>query len=231
MAVTPWLLLVPITAVATLAMNARAERIRSRALVHTAIDMRRGEDVFVTAVDPDAAMELRVFNLARRLLRVHRGATDRATRQLDHAAVREFGRLAAGWSAFALGYLTGMVLVVREYDAGAIGVGQVVLVLVLLTTVNLQVALVVRYSAALMRTAGAGIVLAWLHEHTFIERHHGRQPPPEQLRKGVTLNQVSFRYAGATTDALSDVSLTLPAGHVVALVVRTGPASPPWCPC
>ncbi|NUT46396.1 MAG: ABC transporter ATP-binding protein [Saccharothrix sp.] len=221
-AVTPWLLLVPLTAVATLAMNARAERLRGRALVRASVDLRRGEDVFATAVDPDAAMELRVFNLAGRLLRVHRAATERATRRLDRAALREFGHLAVGWSAFGLGYLAGMLLVVREHDAGRVGVGQVVLALVLLTTVNLQVALVVRYGAALLRTSGAGVVLAWLQDHALATRHAGRRPPPDRLHRGVTLDKVGFRYRGATTDALSDVSLTLPAGHVVALVGENG---------
>ncbi|ATE54777.1 ATP-binding cassette domain-containing protein [Actinosynnema pretiosum] len=221
-AVTPWLLLVPLTAVLTLAANARAEAVRGRALVRASADLRRAEGVFTTAVDPDAAVELRVYGLARRLLGVHREAAARAARVLDRAALAEFGWLAVGWCAFGAGYLAGMLLVVAEHGAGGVGLGGVVLALVLLTTVNLLVALVVRYSGALLRTAGAGALLVWLQERAHALPWPGSLPPPPRLRDAVELDGVSFRYPGAEADALAEVSLRLPAGRVVALVGENG---------
>ncbi|ORI17679.1 ABC transporter ATP-binding protein [Rhodococcus sp. 1163] len=43
-----------------------------------------------------------------------------------------------------------------------------------------------------------------------------------QLRSDVHLDNVSFRYAGAQTDALTEVNLTIPLGTTVALVGHTG---------
>jgi ABC-type multidrug transport system fused ATPase/permease subunit len=47
-------------------------------------------------------------------------------------------------------------------------------------------------------------------------------PAPTALRDGIVLEHVSFRYAGGAADALSDVSLRLPAGSVVAIVGENG---------
>ncbi|MDV6264154.1 ABC transporter ATP-binding protein [Rhodococcoides yunnanense] len=46
--------------------------------------------------------------------------------------------------------------------------------------------------------------------------------PGGRLRADIDLVDVGFRYAGARSDALSEVSLTIPAGTTVALVGRTG---------
>ncbi len=43
-----------------------------------------------------------------------------------------------------------------------------------------------------------------------------------QLRSDIHLDNVSFRYAGAETDALTEVNLTIPLGTTVALVGQTG---------
>ncbi|WP_241257026.1 ABC transporter ATP-binding protein [Rhodococcus sp. KRD162] len=46
--------------------------------------------------------------------------------------------------------------------------------------------------------------------------------PGGRLRTDIDLVDVGFRYAGSHSDALSEVSLTIPAGTTVALVGRTG---------
>jgi ATP-binding cassette subfamily B protein len=48
------------------------------------------------------------------------------------------------------------------------------------------------------------------------------QPAPHPIRKGIRFEGVTFRYPGATTDALCDVSLEIPAGGRVALVGENG---------
>jgi len=52
--------------------------------------------------------------------------------------------------------------------------------------------------------------------------HTGTQLPPERLRDGITLDAVSYRYHGAERDAVREISLTLPAGKVIALVGENG---------
>ncbi|WP_409483419.1 ATP-binding cassette domain-containing protein [Arsenicicoccus dermatophilus] len=46
--------------------------------------------------------------------------------------------------------------------------------------------------------------------------------PPGDRTRGLTLDRVRVRYPGAQTDALAEVSLTIPPGSVVALVGRNG---------
>ena len=50
---------------------------------------------------------------------------------------------------------------------------------------------------------------------------HAR-PAPDRLAGALRLRDVTFRYAGAETDALHDVDLTVPAGQTIALVGATG---------
>ncbi|WP_435532170.1 ABC transporter ATP-binding protein [Rhodococcus antarcticus] len=56
---------------------------------------------------------------------------------------------------------------------------------------------------------------------TVLAAEHPRAVPAH-LRGDVELRGVSFRYAGADTDALTDVDLHIPAGTTVALVGETG---------
>ncbi|OZC98767.1 ABC transporter ATP-binding protein [Rhodococcus sp. 06-235-1A] len=51
---------------------------------------------------------------------------------------------------------------------------------------------------------------------------HSTALPGGRLRSDIDLVDVGFRYAGAHSDALSEVNLTIPAGTTVALVGRTG---------
>lgn len=47
-------------------------------------------------------------------------------------------------------------------------------------------------------------------------------PAPWSLSSGIRLEGVSYRYAGAATDALTDIDLEIPAGAVVAVVGENG---------
>jgi ATP-binding cassette subfamily B protein len=50
----------------------------------------------------------------------------------------------------------------------------------------------------------------------------GDQPVPTVLRRGIGLDHVSFAYPGTSRVVLDDVSVTLPAGAVVAIVGENG---------
>jgi ATP-binding cassette subfamily B protein len=47
-------------------------------------------------------------------------------------------------------------------------------------------------------------------------------PPPYAIREGIRLRNVTFRYPGSETPALSNFNLTIPAGQVVAIVGPNG---------
>src|SRR6185295_1684614 len=60
--------------------------------------------------------------------------------------------------------------------------------------------------------------LAWLEDYAASLVAAADLPAPAALRKGLRLENVSFRYPGTSRLVLDDVSLSLPAGGVVAIV-------------
>jgi ATP-binding cassette subfamily B protein len=64
--------------------------------------------------------------------------------------------------------------------------------------------------------------LAWLEDYASSLTAAADLPVPASLEKGIRLDHVSFAYPGTSRLVLDDVSLTLPAGSVVAVVGENG---------
>ena len=64
--------------------------------------------------------------------------------------------------------------------------------------------------------------LAWLEDYATTVAAAGDLPVPQELRQGIRLDHVSFAYPGTTRTVLEDISLTLPAGKVIAVVGENG---------
>ena len=64
--------------------------------------------------------------------------------------------------------------------------------------------------------------LAWLEDYTARIAASADMPVPATLGRGIRLDHVSFSYPGTSRVVLDDVSLTLPAGAVVAIVGENG---------
>ena len=64
--------------------------------------------------------------------------------------------------------------------------------------------------------------LAWLEDYAASVAASGDQPVPTLLHRGIRLDHVSFAYPGTSRVVLDDVSVTLPAGAVVAIVGENG---------
>src|SRR5437867_12800469 len=58
--------------------------------------------------------------------------------------------------------------------------------------------------------------LAWLEDYAASVAASGDLPVPSVLRRGIRLDHVTFAYPGTSRVVLDDVSVTLPAGAVVA---------------
>jgi ATP-binding cassette subfamily B protein len=64
--------------------------------------------------------------------------------------------------------------------------------------------------------------LAWLENYAAAALGTGTHRAPEALRDGISLEHVSFAYPGTHKLVLDDITLTLPAGAVVAIVGENG---------
>jgi ATP-binding cassette subfamily B protein len=64
--------------------------------------------------------------------------------------------------------------------------------------------------------------LAWLEDYAASLVASADLPVPAVVRRGIRLERVSFAYPGTSRLVLDDVSLTLPAGSVVAVVGENG---------
>jgi ATP-binding cassette subfamily B protein len=64
--------------------------------------------------------------------------------------------------------------------------------------------------------------LAWLEDYAASVAADGDLPVPTVLRRGIRLDHVSFSYPGTSPVVLDNVSVTLPAGSVVAIVGENG---------
>jgi ATP-binding cassette, subfamily B, bacterial len=127
---------------------------------------------------------------------------------------------AFGWAIFGCAYVGAVVFVSSGLHAGA---AQVLLVL----------AAGARLSAYIGATVGeVGFLrgfwadgsrrLAWLEDYAAAAAARGDLTAPAEIRDAIRLEHVSFAYPGTSRVVLEDVSLTLPAGAVVAIVGENG---------
>ena len=64
--------------------------------------------------------------------------------------------------------------------------------------------------------------LAWLEDFAAAGAAHADRPAPHRLRRGIRLEDVTFRYPGTDRTVLDRVNLDLPAGTVIAIVGENG---------
>ncbi|MER7165437.1 ABC transporter ATP-binding protein [Micromonospora sp. NPDC000207] len=216
------LLLLPL-AVPPLLAGRRAEEVLERAKLATAERSRVAMGLFRITADPAPGKELRVFRLRDEVLRRHRAIWTEVTGRLFRAHLHGTALRAAGQLLFAVGYLGGLLLVVREAVAGRRTVGDVTLSIALAAQVSLQVATAVTLLTDLHRMSGTLRRLGQLR--TMVAATDGPEPDhraPDRLRRGIELVGVSFTYPGAHRPSLSGVDLTLPAGSTVAVIGENG---------
>ncbi|PSL51933.1 ATP-binding cassette subfamily B protein [Saccharothrix carnea] len=219
----PWLLLLPVAAVPPLLAGRVAERVLDRARTATAEPTRTALNLFHLATSARLAGELRVSGVRDELRARHNASWDTATRGLWRAHLTATWIRAAGQVVFALAYIAGVLLVVRDAIAGRRGVGDVVLVIVLAAQVNQQVATAVTLLQDLQRMAGAYRRLteaaAWA---TGPDPAPATDAPPQRLDDGISFDRVAFTYPGTDVPVLHEVDLHLPAGATVAIVGENG---------
>jgi len=216
----PVLLLLAVFAVPTVLTSTWRPEVERSAQERGAQANRLARHLFLLATTAPPAKEVRVTGIGERLVTERRAAWERWYGPVA-AARRDSGLWhALAWAVFGLAYVGAVVFVSSGLGAPA-------------SAVLLLLAAGARLSAYIGATVGEiGFLrgfwmdgsrrLAWLEDYATSVAAAGDLPVPGALRSGIKLDRVSFAYPGTSKLALDDVSLSLPAGAVVAIVGENG---------
>jgi ATP-binding cassette, subfamily B, bacterial len=216
----PALLLLAVFAIPTVMTSGWRPAVERAAQERGAPSQRLARHLFTVATTAPPGKEVRVTGIADRLVRDRRAAWERGYRPVGAARTASAWWLAAGWAVFGLGYVGAVVFVSSYLRAPA-------------SSVLLVLAAGARLSGYIGATVGEiGFLrgfwmdgsrrLAWLEDYAAAEAAQGDLPVPAALEQGIRFEHVSFVYPGTTRTVVEDVSLTLPAGAVVAVVGENG---------
>jgi ATP-binding cassette subfamily B protein len=181
---------------------------------------RLARHLFTIATTAPPGKDVRVTGIGERLVTERRAAWERWYGPVASARWGSAWWHALAWAIFGLAYVGAVVFVSSGLGAPA---GAVLLVL----------AAGARLSAYIGATVGEiGFLrgfwmdgsrrLAWLEDYAASFAASSDLPVPTVLHRGIRLDHLSFAYPGTSRVVLDDVSVTLPAGAIVAIVGENG---------
>jgi len=220
MSIHPALVLLALFAVPTAMTSAWRPGVERTAQEGAASANRLARHLFTTATTAAPGKEVRITGIGGLLVARRREAWQSGYGPVARARWRSAAWQAAAWAVFGAGYVGAVVFVSSGIHAP---VAAVLLVL----------AAGARLSAYVGATVGEiGFLtgfwiygsrrLAWLEDYAASVAAPSDQPAPEALHAGIRLDHVSFAYPGTERLVLDDVSLSLPAGAIVAVVGENG---------
>jgi ATP-binding cassette subfamily B protein len=221
--VSPWLLLVPVTAAPPLICDRLAKKITKRSEDDMAADRRLAAMIFELSSDAESAGELRSYGLSRHLAAMHKTLSDKLSGRAGSEARRVLALQSLGWTLYAAGLMAAIAFVAVRASAGAISLGTVLMTVSLIRRSRTQLAATANNSGRLVETLATVDRLFWLEDHhAAATAAAGSNPAPRGLRSGLAIRDLSFCYPGTERPVLSALSLTFPAGSTVAIVGENG---------
>lgn len=212
------LLALPLFGIPSVAAASAATRRRRRVAEEGAEHRRLQWDLHSLGMSARAAKEVRLFGVGTAIVE----RTEAARAVVDAAERRSGLRIArdAALSANLYSAALAVAVWVLATDSG-MDPGSAAMVLLLGVQLNGQVANVAGGSGQLSSLAVSAQRYLWLRE---VDRWRSanRTASPATISTGIELCGVGFRYPASGRSALADVSLSLPAGSVVALVGENG---------
>ncbi|NHF72459.1 ABC transporter ATP-binding protein [Paracoccus xiamenensis] len=172
---------------------------------------------------PDTAKEVKIFDLHRFLADRYRTLSEKF-----YTERRQIARSRAFWGVIftaigTLGYYTAYLWIVGATLAGALSIGDLTFLAGSFQRLrSLLNGLLTSFSS----TAAQALYLEDLFEFFQVEPEitsdPGAIPVPATIREGFRFEDVGFRYPGASTWAVRNLSFTLHAGETLALVGENG---------
>jgi ATP-binding cassette subfamily B protein len=216
----PALLLLALFALPTVLTSSWRPAIERTAEEQGAPAKRLSKHLFTTATTAPPGKEVRVTGIGPRLVTQRRDAWERWYGPVASARWGSALWHSLAWAVFGGAYVGGIVFVASGLDAPA---GDVLLVLAAGSRLSAYIGATVGEIGFLRGIWMDGSRrLAWLEDYAAAMAATADLPVPERLVEGITLDHVSFAYPGTDRLVLEDVSVTLPAGAVVAVVGENG---------
>jgi ATP-binding cassette, subfamily B, bacterial len=221
--VSPWLLLLPVCAVPPMIADRIAKRLTKQADDEMATSRRLASMIFKLMSEAGTASEVRAYGLSDRLAAEHRRCGDHVNRRSSREAVQVLGVQAAGWLVYAAALMGAIAFVVIQATHGAMSLGTVLMSVSLIRRSRSQLAAATSSSGALISTMATADRLFWLEDYAAKQAVlQGTEAPPDRLRNGIELRNVTFRYPETEREVLSHLDVLLPAGSTVALIGENG---------
>jgi ATP-binding cassette subfamily B protein len=223
-ALDPRLGWLPLFSVPRILAGQRAHRIWGTAQQELAEPRRLREEIFRHATSPAAWKEVRILGLGDEL--AHRfaaiTANSRVVNGRANLAVVFWSSL--GDVAFVAGCIFSVAVLAIGAANGTVSLADVALGITLISGLILQTSSAMQFAQQLQMSLRVAEQYASLADALAIE--HSPPGPfaatPGRLTTGLRMENVSFCYPGQGDPVLADLSFTLPAGAVVALVGENG---------
>nr|WP_257018922.1 ABC transporter ATP-binding protein [Streptomyces sp. TLI_235] len=222
--VSPWLLLLLLFAAAPIWFDRQGQRRISRAETETAEAFRLQKHLFDTATEAGPAKEIRVAGAGAELARRQAAAWDEVALGRFRAQLVSAAWRVSGWTLFTAGFVAGLAVVIQRTARGDGSPGDVVLAITVASTLRGSVQAAVGRTTDTVAAQRLVEPFLWLRGYAADRRADSSEgiAPPDRLTAGITFEQVGYRYPGTDRYALEDVSFSIPAGTVVAVVGEYG---------
>jgi ATP-binding cassette subfamily B protein len=216
----PALVLLAVFAVPTVLTATWRPEVERSAQERGAQTSRLARHLFTIATTAPPGKEVRVTGIGERLVTERRAAWEHWYRPVAAARWGSALWYTLAWAIFGFAYVGAVVFVAYGLKAPA-------------SALLLVLAAGARLSGYIGATVGEiGFLrgfwmdgsrrLAWLEDYAASVAALGDLPVPAVLHHGIRLDHVSFAYPGTLRVVLDDVSVTLPAGAVIAIVGENG---------
>jgi ATP-binding cassette, subfamily B, bacterial len=219
MTVSPLMALLAVFAIPSVVVSSWRSAAMRRAEEAAAPDQRLYRHLFTLGTTPGPAKELRVTGNQQDVTARWSAGWHDWYRVISAAQWAGGAWLAAAWGVFGAAYAGSVYWTVYGLHASA---GDVVLVVTAGGRLGQYVAMTVGEVDFVRLWLDACRRLGWLENYAAIHRGSADRPAPARLADGVALENVTFCYPGTTEPVLTDVSLSIPAGSVVAVVGENG---------
>jgi ATP-binding cassette subfamily B protein len=219
-AVNPWLALLVVFALPTVAATSWRPAVERAAQERGAQSQRLAKHMFTLATASPPGKEVRVLRVGQDVAGRRRAAWERWYGPVAAARNRSAVWYTACWALFGLGYAGAIAVTALGRHASPT---SAILVLTAGARLSSYVGATVGEIGFLRGVWMDGARrLAWLEDYAAAVASTADTAAPSAIRAGIRFANVTFRYPGADRPALRDVDLFLPAGAVVAVVGENG---------